>query len=143
MSVSTLVTLFTTLGIGSLIGIFIQSKLDKQKHIISRLNELNEEKYRSILIYMSLTLNPDNLSHFIMKDEILMNLKTDNIPTYSIDKLKEYYYHSILYASDEVLKSIRSFIETPTRDNYTKSALAMRRHLWGKETAIKDIEDVQ
>lgn len=143
MNITTILTLITTLGVGSIIGIFIQSKLDKAKQIASKLNELNEEKYRSILIYMSLSLNPNNLSHFIMKDEVLMNLKKDDIPKYSLDKLKEYYYHSILYASDDVLKSIRIFIKTPVRDNYIKSALAMRQHLWSKKTIIKDIEDLK
>ncbi len=115
----------------------------KSKELSATLNELNEEKYRSMLIYMSLVLNPNNLSHFVMNDDLLKKMNAEKIPKYSIDKLREYYYHSILYASDEVLEKLKIFIANANRENYINTALAMRKHLWGKKTIIKEIKEFE
>ena len=49
----------------------------------------------------------------------------------------------ILYASDEVLEKLRIFISTPVRDNYIKTASAMRKHLWNNKTVLKTIEEIE
>ena len=58
-----------------------------------------------------------------------------------LNKIKEYYYHSILYCPDEVILALKQFIETPSKENYIKTATAMRKDLWNKGTKLKK-EDI-
>ena len=75
--------LVTALGIGSIIGAVIKHLLDRNAELRIKLKTINEEKYRTILIYMSIIINPNNKDHFILNDNILYNLESDN-------KIKEY-----------------------------------------------------
>ena len=85
---------------------------------------------------MSFVLKPENRLHFVMEDDVLPTLSNEDLPSYSLDKLKEYAYHSLLYASDAVVIAIREFIKQPTRTNYILVAVAMRKHLWGDATKL-------
>lgn len=55
--------------------------------------------------------------------------------------LKMEYYDMLLYASKEVIKSVKIFITNPNRNNFIKAVLAMRRDLWDKKT-ILEINDI-
>jgi hypothetical protein len=123
-------------GIGGIIGAYIKNLLDKRKELDFKLNEINEEKFRSILVFMSILLRPENRKHFIVDDKFLQSLDEDGVKRHCLMKLEEYYYHSMLYASDEVITSIKTFIESPNRENYVKVAKAMRVDLWNKKSKL-------
>ena len=144
MDLQTVLAVLTTLGIGSVIGAAVKAFYDKRAHLEKRLSDLNEEKYRVILIYMSFVIKPENRVHFIMKDDILPTLSDEDLPNYALDKLREYAYHSLLYASDEVIEAVREFVKRPTRANYVSTAMAMRKHLWGSSTrlSVHDLTDI-
>lgn len=138
MIVNDLIPLIGGFGIGSIIGIIIKHLLDKSSELKIKLKVINEEKYRTVLIYMSIILNPRNKDHFILNDTILYSLTEEkDIREYSISKLNEYYYQSLLYASDDVMRSFKTFLENPTRENYITSAQKMRIDLWNNKTHLK------
>lgn len=127
----------TALGFGGLIGIMVKSFLDNNSELKIRLKTINEEKYRTILIYMSLALSPQKKSQFKLNDSVLLDLRGEGeIRDYVISKLYEYYYQSLLYASDSVLKSFKSFMVDPSRENYIVVAREMRMDLWNKKTKL-------
>jgi hypothetical protein len=133
-----MISLITALGIGSAIGIIIKSFLDRDSEMKIKLKTINEEKYRTILIYMSIVINPSNKNHFILNDELLYALKEDKeIYSYTLSKLNEYYYQSLLYASDDVLRAFKVFISNSTRENYVLTAQKMRLDLWNSNTKLK------
>ena len=106
-----------------------------------KIQNLNEHKYRSTLVFMRCVLNPDSIRQFEIQDSNFENITgEDELIKYSQLKLKEYYSNSLLYAPDEVLISIKKFIENPIEENFFKSALAMRKDLWNKSTK-RNIED--
>lgn len=141
MTTQEIISPLTAFGLGSIIGIFIKNILDKRKELNFKLNEINESKYRSILIYMSLTLNPKNKDHFKFEDGGLNNLKTDEeIINYAKVKISVYYYHSLLYAPDIVIKKIKDFISQPSNENYIKVAKVMRVNLWNKKSKLTEEE---
>ena len=144
MEIETVLSILTTLGVGSLIGARAKTLYDKRAYFEKKLSDVNEEKYRTILIYMAFALKPENRLHFIMRDDVLLTLSDDELPGYALDKLREYAYHSLLYASDEVIIAIREFIKQPTRANYVSTAIAMRKHLWGSSTKLiaNDLEEI-
>jgi len=137
ISFSQIISLITALGIGSGIGIVIKSILDRNSELKFKLKTINEEKYRTILIYMSIVINPQNKSHFILNDNILYSLKSDkDIYDYSLSKLNEYYYQSLLYATDDVMRAFKLFLSDCSRENYILSAQKMRQDLWNNKTDL-------
>lgn len=141
MIINNIIPLVGGLGIGSILGVIVKHLLDRNTELKIKLKSINEEKYRTILIYMSIILNPLNKDHFILNDQILYSLATENdIREYSISKLHEYYYQSLLYASDDVMRSFKSFLNDPTRENYISSAQKMRIDLWDRKTHLKTWE---
>jgi hypothetical protein len=137
-----IISILTALGIGSIIGVVIKHLLDRNAELKIKLKTINEEKYRTVLIYMSIILNPKNKDHFILNDNILYELKNESeIREYALSKLNEYYYQSLLYASDDVMKSFKVFLSNPNRENYILTAQKMRADLWNNKTnlTIKEI----
>ncbi len=134
---SQIISFLAALGLGSIIGIVIKHLLDRNAELKIKLKTINEEKYRTVLIYMSIIINPQNKDHFVLNDNILYELKNEEkIKEYALSKLKEYYYQSLLYASDDVMKSFKLFLSTPDRDKYILTAQKMRADLWNNKTKL-------
>lgn len=87
-------------------------------------------------MYMSFILDPKNREHFIMKRELPDNLSEDEIREHSKRQVTEYYYHSMLYATDNVLVALKKFIKESNRHNFLVAAKAMRQGLWNKRTKL-------
>ncbi len=131
------ISLLSALGLGSVIGILIKHILDRNGELKIKRKTINEEKYRTILIYMSIIINPENKDHFVLNDNILYNLKNNNeIKEYALSKLNEYYYQSLLYASDDVMKAFKVFLANPNREKYILIARKMRMDLWNNKTKL-------
>jgi hypothetical protein len=129
--------LIAALGVGSILGVVIKHLLDRNAELKIKLKMINEEKYRTILIYMSIIINPKNKDHFVLNDNILYELRNENdIREYAKSKLNEYYYQSLLYASDDVMKSFKLFLASPNRVNYISTAQKMRADLWNNKTNL-------
>jgi hypothetical protein len=52
------------------------------------------------------------------------------------------YHEMMLYASKDVILSVKIFIEKPTRENFLKTILTMRRDLSGKKNEL-GIDEIQ
>lgn len=121
---------------GGVVVAIIQYFLDKRKAIELNFNKLMEDKYRSLLVFMTCALDIENRRHFTINEQIPTKKSQDYL-----DKIKEYYYHSVLYSPDEVILALKQFIKTPTIKTYIKTATAMRKDLWNKGTKLK-FEDI-
>jgi hypothetical protein len=89
---------------------------------------LAEKKYSSALIFMSYIANPDNTRQFNIDNPHLNSLKSqEEILKYAKTKLIELYYDAFLYASDDVLKKIKQFIDNPTQSNFMQTAISIRK----------------
>ena len=53
-----------------------------------------------------------------------------------IEYLKMEFYEMMLYASKDVILSVKSFIENPVRENFLKTILAMRQDLSSKRNDL-------
>lgn len=137
MDKSIIITIISSLGIGGFIGAFIKSILDRRKELHLKLNQINEEKYRTLLMYMSFIIDPINRFHFIQNDDVIKDFKDeDMVVEYSKSKVQEYYYHSLLYASDEVISRLKEFINDPSRQTFIEVAKAMRKSLWNRKSRL-------
>jgi hypothetical protein len=132
-----IISLIGALGLGSALGIVIKHLLDRNAELKIKLKAINEEKYRTILIYMSIFITPKNKDYFVLNDQILYDLKKESdIQEYVSSKIKAYYYQSLLYASDDVMKSFKLFLMNPNKENYILTAQKMRMDLWNNKTKL-------
>ena len=117
--------------IGSIILVIIIYFLNQKEKLRLQYNQIIQEKYESMLVFMICVLDFDKRKHFGVPENAQYKSSDDYL-----DKLKEYYYHSSLYYPDEVLKSLKFFIEEPCRRHYIQTAQAMRKSLWKKKTKL-------
>ena len=133
MDIQTIVSALGLLGIGGIIGSYFQHLLNQRRDTELKIQQINENRYRSTLVYMRCLLKPESLPHFQMEDQKIYLIKNRiGIQKYAKEKITEYYYNGFLYASDNVLLNIRIFLQKPTEFNFTKTAVAMRQDLWKK-----------
>lgn len=123
-------------GFGGILGVIIKHLLDKQKEIYTNLNQINEGKYRTILIHMSCALDYENRKYFSIKKDY-----EEKNSQYYFNCVREYYFQSLLYSPDFVIQDLKRFIENPNKKNFIKVAQSMREDLWGKKTKLQ-IDDL-
>lgn len=117
--------------IGGATATYIKTLLEKRKEIELSLQKITEDKYRSLLIFMACAMDIEKRRYFSMAEQ------TPNVTSEDyLAQIKEYYYHSILYSPDLVIKSLKIFIENPTKENYVRVAKEMRKDLWNKNTNL-------
>ena len=138
MDIQTIISVLGLLGIGGIVGGYLQYLWNKKRETESRIQSLNENKYRSTLIFMRCVLKPENVNQFHIDDPNILNLTNkQEIKKYAITKLTEFYYNSILYASDDVLRKFKQFMNQPSESNFMETAIAMRKDLWKNGSKIE------
>jgi len=136
MDIQSIISVLGLLGVGGAIGSYFQYLWKQKREIELKIQGLNENKYRSTLVFMRCILKPENINQFNIDDPSMQRLKGKEVENYARAKLIEYYYNSILYASDDVLSMLKEFINNPSESNFFEVAIAMRKDLWKKGTKI-------
>lgn len=121
-----IISLVTTFGIGGILGAYFKSHFERKK-------ELKKTRYEAILMLMLAKLDPkDGL-------EKVKAFRSDLKSVTDLDKeIKTEYYNAIIFAGDNVLEAMASFIKAPTFKSYIITAKAIRKDLWKKKTRISD-----
>ncbi len=127
------ISIITALGFGGVIGAYFQSIFQRQGQIKEKEHELKNRRYKTILILMLTTLDPENGMKQIA--EFRDDLKTIK----DVEKeIETELLNSVLFANDEVIKTLAHFSDNPCKNTYIKTVVAMRQELWGKKTKIKE-----
>jgi hypothetical protein len=121
----------TLLGIGGIVGGYITFLLNKKKELEFKQLEQKEKRYKSCLLYMDVYFEPKNIKYLSSRQSDIDNAQD------VIEYLKAEYHEMLLYASKDVILSVKEFINNPTRENFLKTVLSMRQDLWVKK---KDLE---
>jgi hypothetical protein len=130
---STVVALIAALGAGSVVGAFVQSRLDRQKHLNEQEHDLKSKRYLCILILMLSKLEPKtSVPHLALHRPDLKNL--DDLDA----ELRMELFNAVLFASDDVMTAMAEFVSTGGYPAYIRTAAAMRRDLWNKKTSIDE-----
>lgn len=122
--------------IGGGVVAFIKYFLDGKKEANFNLNKIAEDRYRSLLVFMVCAIDIKKKKYFTINEQIVQQSSEDYLK-----QIKEYYYHSLLYAPDDVLVKLKKFIQEPNRESYIIVAKAMRKDLWKRKTKLK-YEDI-
>lgn len=144
MDLNIIIALITSLWLWWVIWWYVKHLLDSKNDSELRQKQINEERYRTILVYMLVIVDTNNLKHCEIPDTInLFSLKENDLKKHLLHKLTTHYYFSIINTSSkETLVSIKTFIEKPNIDNYIDVAINMKNDLWGKnkKLIIKDLK---
>ena len=129
----TLIDILKAIGISSVVTIIIsfvfnivEKKLSYrfEKVIIER-----ENRYRSILVFMSVLVDFENFKH-INTEYRPQASDEETVIKYYLGEIKLHKNFCYLFASQKVIDSIETFINNPTKEKYKETALAMRKDLW-------------
>lgn len=126
----------TLLGIGGVVGGYITYLLDKKKEREFKVLEQKEKRYKSCLLYMDASFEPENIKYLSSRQPDIDNAQD------IIEYLKMEYHEMVLYASKEVILSVKAFIENPTRENFLRTILTMRHDL-SKTKNDLELNDIQ
>ncbi len=141
MNIQNAITALGLLGIGGLITMFFRIRWERKNEVLSHKQEFMETRYKCVIQLMYSALDFDSRNLLLRQYSRNFN-NIDEL----IDELKAEWNHMILYASDEVLISVKQFIQNPTIEHYGQCASAMRKNLWGekvsKEILVRDIVEL-
>lgn len=135
VTIQTIFSALTLLGVGGIVGGYITFLLDKKKELEFRRLEQKEKRYKSCLLYMDVFFEPKNIKYLSSRQSDIDNAQD------VIEYLKAEYHEMLVYASKDVILSVKAFIEKPNRENFLKTVLSMRQDLWVKKNDL-NIEDV-
>jgi len=133
MTIEVAISLLTAIGLGSILGAFFQSRFEQQKQVKSQEHDLKHKRYSVILLLLLTKLDPT--TGLAKTRAIRPDLK--NVA--DVEKeIETELLNGILFASDDVIRTLAKFVQNPNHSSYVKVAIAMRKDLWGKKTSIDE-----
>lgn len=132
----TIISALTLLGLGGILGGYITYLLDKKKEREFKVLEQKEKRYKSCLLYMDAFFEPKNIKYLSSRQPDIDNAQD------VIEYLKMEYHEMMLYASKEVIRSVKVFIENPTHEKFLRTILTMRQDLSRMKNDL-DLQDIQ
>lgn len=124
-------------ALAAIVSAYLTNLWGRHKETELRMQNLNEEKYRTVLVWMRCLLEPENADQFSFEGKNdLRHYTLEEIKERAVRQLKERYYNSTLYASDEVVVGIKRFLSNPTEENFFRVSSAMRKDLWKTKTKL-------
>lgn len=120
----------TLLGLGGIVGGYITYLLDKKKEREFKVLEQKEKRYKSCLLYMDAFFKPENIKYLSSRQPDIDGAKD------VMEYLHMEYHEMMLYASKDVILSVKVFIENPTHENFLKTILTMRKDLSSKKSDL-------
>lgn len=118
-----IISVLALLGLGGILGGYITYLLDNKKERESKVIEQKEKRYKSCLLYMDAYFKPENIKYLSSRLPDIRSAKD------VLEYLKMEYHEMMLYASKEVILSVKVFIEHPTPENFLRTILIMRSDL--------------
>lgn len=122
-SVQTIFSALTLIGVGGIVGGYVTYLLDKKKEREFKVLEQKEKRYKSCLLYMDAFFEPKNIKYLSSRQPDIDDAQD------IIEYLKMEYHEMMLYASKEVINSVKMFIENPSNESFLKTILTMRQDL--------------
>lgn len=124
--INNIILILSGLGIGSILGVIAKSFLDKQQHKFSKIFEYKEVRYKAIMILMWVAMNPSKYEL-----QMLSKHRSDIKSAEDLDsELNLEYHNAMLFASDEVLDALNTFLKQKNIENWQITVRAMKKDLY-------------
>lgn len=130
MTVETALSAVGLLGLGGLLGTYLQLIWQRRNSVLLQQQEFKDTRFKCIIMLMYTVLDFEKRGrgleqfgrNFRSREEVL-------------DELKAEWHNAILFASEDALQSIHGFIRDPSVASFKRAALAMRKDLWGGKSS--------
>lgn len=126
-----IIAILGIVGIGGIIATSLTYVYEKRKQIKFSEQEEKEKRYKAMVLHMRTIIKPDDLKYMRLHRPDLNNIEDVK------NEVETEWYNSLLFASDDVIKSLKEFILKPNNATYAKTVMAMRKDLWNKKTSLK------
>ena len=125
------ISVLGVVGTASIITACLTYVFDKRKKIAFRMQRFKEMRYKAMILHMKVLLKPDDLKYMQIRRPDLRNMEDVK------NEVETELFNCLLFASDDVIKSLKEFIQTPNNVSYVKTAFAMRKDCWNIKTSLK------
>jgi hypothetical protein len=125
------ISVLGVVGTASIISACLTYVFDKRKKIAFREQEYKEMRYKAMVLHMKCLLKPTDLKYMQHQRPDLESIEDVK------NEVETEWYNSLLFASDDVIKSLKEFIQKPNNVSYAKTVFAMRKDCWNKKTNLK------
>ena len=122
------------IGSAGIIGASLTYYFDKRKQIKFSEQKEKEKRYLAIVIQMRIVVEPDQMKYVKHLRPDLVTLEDWK------NEVRAEWFNLLLFASDDVIKSLKEFIQKPENATYAKTVIAMRKDLWNKKTSLRPEE---
>lgn len=136
MNIENVSTILGLLGLGGLLGTYFRILWERKNSALLQKQEFKETRYKCIIILMMSYLDFEKSKSMLHKHGRPEINTLDDLK----DELKTEWNNMILFSSDEVLTIMHKFIENPSQGSFQKTAIAMRKDLWGGKISSKNLE---
>jgi hypothetical protein len=126
MTIENVLSALGLLGIGGVLGTYLRILWERRNTALLHKQEFKETRFKCIILLMYAALNFEDRDSGLKEHARNFSSRED-----VIDELKAEWHNAILFASDEVLKTIFEFLKEPSVRLFKQAALAMRKDLWG------------
>ncbi|MBI5789015.1 MAG: hypothetical protein HZA78_09195 [Candidatus Schekmanbacteria bacterium] len=132
MELEKVFTVLSLVGLGGILGNYFRILWERQNSAQLQKQEFKEKRYKCVVILLLSYLDFEKskpLLHLHGRKEInsIEDLK---------DELEVEWNNMILFASEDVLMTLRLFIKTPSKEKFVAVAVAMRNDLWGGKISL-------
>ena len=114
------------LGVGGAFGTYLRILWERKNSAELQKQEFKDARYKCIIMLMYTLLDFEKRS--LGLDQFGRNFKTKD---QLVDEIKAEWHNAILFASDEVLQNLHAFLKSPSVEAFKRTALSMRKDLWG------------
>lgn len=137
MSFQNVLATITALGLGALLTKIFEYISDRQKTKEQTKHDFKQTRYKAIILLMYSLLDFEKQNKMLQQNNRNFKDKTE-----LWDELKAEWTNMTLYASDEVVRVMKKFLQAPTLDTYNVTTLAMRKDLYNIKTKLT-LEDLK
>ncbi len=120
------------IGTGGLLKSFIDYLVEARRKRTEAQHKFKESRFKPIILLLYSLAHYDREKDKLIRHRADLKTKDD-----LINELKTKWTNMILFASDNVIETMRDFIEEPNENNFNLTILAMRTDLYGLGSKLK------
>jgi hypothetical protein len=129
---SAILTALISFVFGTVLGTYLRIRWERSNAAQLQKQEYKTQRYKAIIILMYGLLDFDKSQAMLKAQGRFFNRSKD-----LVDELMVEWNNALLFASDNVLRTLNDFIKNPTQEKFRHGALAMREDLWGGKVSLK------
>ena len=131
MTLDDVLAIVGALGLGALIPKLFDIYSNERKNRSQSRHEFKQVRYKAIILLMYTYLDFDERNTLLLAHNRNFRTKKD-----LLEELFTEWTNMTLFASDNVIRTMKAFVKNPSEDSYLTVTLAMRKDLYNVKTSL-------